>query len=71
MFIIDRFENGYAVCETEKMNFINIDVSLLPDNVKEGDVIIRDEDGRLIIKNDDADSRRKALIREKMNRLWK
>ncbi|WDV44286.1 DUF3006 domain-containing protein [Clostridiaceae bacterium M8S5] len=37
--IIDRFEGKFAVVETYDFKYINIDVSKLPLNTKEGDVI--------------------------------
>ena len=37
--IIDRLENGFAVCEIEEGSFADIPEKVLPDGVKEGDVI--------------------------------
>lgn len=42
--IIDRFENNFAVVELENEKMINIDVSKLPQDVKEGDVLNIDEE---------------------------
>ena len=39
-YVIDRFEENYAVCENrETREMINIEVSKLPSNIKEGDVL--------------------------------
>ena len=38
-YIIDRFEEGYAVLETETLDFIDVLKSQLPRDVCEGDVL--------------------------------
>lgn len=38
--IIDRFEGEYAVIELENLKVINIPKDYLPQNVKEGDVVV-------------------------------
>lgn len=37
--IIDRFEGNYAVCEKEDRAMINIEISRIPSEAKEGDVL--------------------------------
>ena len=37
--IIDRFEGEFAVCEKEDRKIIDIEISKLPSNAKEGDVL--------------------------------
>lgn len=39
-YIIDRFEEGNAVCEQEDRSMVLISRSLLPSAAKEGDVIL-------------------------------
>lgn len=39
MYIIDRFEGDWAVVETEKRTTFNLPRSILPADLKEGDVI--------------------------------
>jgi len=63
MLIIDRFEAGFAVIETDN-GMVNIPRSDLPDNAKEGDTL------RLLIDSDETVARTKR-IEEKMNRLFK
>ena len=41
-FIVDRFEDDYAVCEDDKFQIYNIPRTNLPIETKEGDVIIYD-----------------------------
>ena len=43
IFIVDRIENGYAVCETEQGGKKDIPLTKTKD-VHEGDVIIPDKD---------------------------
>ena len=38
-YIIDRLEEGLAICETELRKCISVPVSHLPKEVKEGDVL--------------------------------
>lgn len=68
-YIIDRFEDIYAVCEKEDKSFINIPKSILPEYIKEGDCIIQKEDGTFSV---DVSERleREHRIREKMNHLF-
>ena len=40
-FTIDRFENNFAVLEKRNTNtFINIPISKIPNDVKEGDILV-------------------------------
>ena len=40
ILVIDRFEGDFAVCEDrENEEMVNIEISKLPQNIKEGDVI--------------------------------
>jgi hypothetical protein len=69
IYIIDRFEEEYAVCEREDKTFENIRKLQLPKSVKEGDVIIRTEEGVFWIDKE-ATKKRKEIIRKKMDQLW-
>lgn len=42
--IIDRFEEEFAVCETESKEMINIETAALPDGVESGMVLNVEED---------------------------
>ncbi|WP_085833458.1 DUF3006 domain-containing protein [Clostridium merdae] len=67
--IIDRFEGVYAICEGEDKKFFAIDLSELPKNVREGDVLEISDDGTLIVSEEKTAARRN-LIRQKQNSLW-
>lgn len=40
---VDRIENGYAICETESEDMIQISLERLPSDTKEGNVFLVDE----------------------------
>ena len=43
-YIVDRIENGFAVCEDGK-TMVNLSLSLLPEDVHEGSVLVKQPDG--------------------------
>ncbi len=65
--IVDRFEGEYAVCEKENLDMINIEIKKLPKGVKEGDVLIIEEDSIRIDK--DETKNRRNRIRKLMDDL--
>lgn len=67
--IIDRIESDFAVCENIDRTYTNIPLILLPEGVKEGDVIIKDENGSYIIDADKTAERRER-IKKLLNSLW-
>ena len=68
-YIIDRFEGIYAICEQEDKTMISIRKDQFPSGVKEGDCIIRKENGTFLIDVSETKSR-KDRIRKKMNDLF-
>lgn len=66
---IDRIENDFAVVETEN-GFVNILLSELPDEVKEGSIIEFLEDGEYGILADEEKKTRKQNFDE-LNELFK
>ena len=63
--IIDRVEGNFAVGEKEDKTMVNIDVRILPEKVKEGDVL------NIEIKVDKEETeRRKKSIEELARDLW-
>ena len=68
IYIVDRIENNIAVLENKETNeIINIDISILPTNLKEGNVL-RYENNTYILDNDEEEKRRQLLL-EKFNKL--
>lgn len=66
--IIDRFEGEYAICETEDGEMINIKIVDLPNEAKEGDVLIFN--GDIFIIDNEAKEERKERIKKLMDDLW-
>lgn len=67
--IIDRFEGEYAVCEKENKEMIDIEIKNLPDDAKEGDILLIDNEKIIIDKT--ATENRKKYIEGLMDQLWK
>lgn len=67
VYVIDRFEGTYAVCECENKNMIDIPISELPAEVKEGSKVEKTTDGYKILDNSDD----KARIEKKFKSLFK
>ena len=67
-YTIDRFEGGFAVCEDENTEFVNIEKKLLPKNFKEGAYFNMDENGQVSALDN---SERRARIESLMKQIWK
>lgn len=68
-FVIDRIENGVAVCENNERQRIEINVKDLPENAKEGSVIAILDNGETVLDIAETESRRKRLL-EKQRRVF-
>ena len=68
-YIIDRIEGNIAVCEDEQRNMIDINLSVLPNGVKEGSVINYEKGKYTADKKSEAERREK--IRNLENELFK
>lgn len=67
-YIIDRFEENYAVCEDENRQMINIEREKIPAEAKEGHVLIQKGDEYFIDLEET--NRRKEKIQRLMDDLW-
>ena len=65
-YIIDRLEEGLAICETELRKRISVTVSHLPKGIKEGDVL-REEEGRFSLDSEETDKRRREMKKKLMD----
>ena len=66
---IDRFEGDFAVCERTDRTTINISRKKLPEEAKEGDVlVIKGEEIRIESRET---AQRKETIDRLMKKLWK
>lgn len=66
--IVDRIEENVAVCEKEDRSFVDIELHLLPTEIKEGDVIVF-KHGKWTFDRDATTERRKE-ISELMKDMW-
>lgn len=62
-FIIDRFEGDFAVIELDTLEIVNLPKKLVPDDAKEGDVLV-------ININTEETKKRKERIRQLTEDLW-
>ena len=65
-YIIDRLEEGLAICDTELRKRISVPVSHLPKGIKEGDVL-REEEGRFSLDSEETDKRRREMKKKLMD----
>lgn len=67
-YVIDRFEDDFAVCEDDEGSMVNIDKKTLPIEAKEGDVMIFDCNGLRIDREETI--KRCKRIKELADNLW-
>ena len=66
-YCIDRIEGEYAVIECPNRKMIDVSISELPENIKEGDCLKKVE-GRSIIDNEERERRIKKM-KDLLNRI--
>ena len=62
LLIVERIAEGLAVCETEDRQSFSIALELLPPDVCEGDCLLRQPDGSLLIDPEETQRRRRSAI---------
>ena len=68
MFTVEKIEDNLVILEDRNKNtFFNIDKSMLPNNIKEGDILDLLDDKYII--NEDSTKKIKEDIRNKFNSL--
>ena len=68
MIIVDRIENGIAVCEIDGV-MTDIPLSRISGAVREGDVLRDNSDGSYLTADIPATEQRRAAIAERFERL--
>lgn len=67
--VIDRFESGFAVCETQDRKMLNIEKARIPEDAREGDVLFISDGGNITVcKKETKESRDRIL--KLMDDLW-
>lgn len=68
IYIVDRIEGKYAVCEAENKKMVDIELTNIFGIVKEGKVILKREDGYYV--DEEATIKRKDEIKKLMEGMW-
>ena len=69
-YIVDRFEGSVAVCNNRLTGeMMDIEKKALPDEIKEGDVVVRKKNGFAI--DEQLTEERRKNIKTRMNKLFK
>lgn len=66
--IIDRFEGDFAICEKNNAEFIKILRENLPENIHEGDCLVKIEDDYVV--DTEVSKKAKERIEKKLNDLF-
>ena len=69
MLIVDRIEGRYILCEDENRKIVSIDKELMPSNIKEGDMVVKD--GIRYVIDINGTEARSNNIKEKTRQIWK
>ena len=67
-YVIDRFEGRFAVLEAENGEFTGVERARLPDQAREGSVVVHSL-GQFTL-DEPATQARRARMREKLDALW-
>ena len=67
-YIVDRFEENYAVIETKEKKMRNVNKKDLPKDIKSGDVLVN-KDGKYKILKEETE-KRTNYIKKLTNDLW-
>ena len=67
-YIVDRFEENYAVIEAKEKKMINVNKKDLPKDIKSGDVLVK-KDGKYKILKEETE-KRTNYIKKLTNDLW-
>ena len=61
-YSVSRIENKIAVLEFPDGTFNNVDISLLPEDTKEGNILIKNDENKFIHDFDEEKSRKDRLL---------
>lgn len=67
-YYVDRIEEGVAVMDNDLGEQIKVPLSRLPDGIRDGSVLERDENG-IFTHNEDAEAQRRKEMSERLRRL--
>jgi len=67
--VIDRFEGGFAVCETQDRKMMNIEKNRIPEDAREGDTLFVSEEGKITVCKEETKNSKERILKL-MNDLW-
>ncbi|AOR24617.1 DUF3006 domain-containing protein [Clostridium taeniosporum] len=67
-YIVDRIEENYVVIESSEGEIIEVSLSNIKGNIRDGDVLIKKEDVFIIDKEETL--KRKQAINNMMKNMW-
>ncbi len=68
-FTVERMGDSFAVLESEDMTHIEVDLCILPDNIKIGNILIFDGKKYTVDYDDESETRKR--IAEKQKSIFK
>ena len=68
-YSVSRIEEGFAVLEFPDGEFREVDISLLPDGVKEGNILIKNQNNEFIFDFEE-ERRKKDRLLELQNKIF-
>lgn len=70
VYIVDRIESGIAVLEDENMKHTEISINSLPENTKEGSVLVLNSNGAFTLDMAQTEKRKQKML-DLQNKLFK
>lgn len=64
-YSVDRIEEDFAVCEDENGVFENLELSVLPENIKEGDILLQAGNGFSVLADETEEHRQRLAKLQK------
>lgn len=69
-YSVSRIENNIAVLECPDKTFQEFDLTTLPDKIREGNILYKDENENFVLDKNE-ESRRKKRLLELQNKIFK
>ena len=64
-YSVDRIEEGIAVCEDENGGSVKLEITMLPDGIREGDLFLMTEDKTEILHDETAEKKKRMADLQK------
>ncbi|MCL2095495.1 MAG: DUF3006 domain-containing protein [Oscillospiraceae bacterium] len=70
-YTVDRIENGFAIIYDSKDNKSDVEITRLPEDLKEGDILSFDEENKIYIIDEEKTNQKKSNIEKRFKKLFK